>query len=38
MEEKIAQENLKLKEGEITSAEYVQNIFAISEEYGSLGM
>lgn len=38
MEEKIAQENLKLKEGEITSEEYIANIFAISQEYNSLGM
>ena len=30
MEDKIAEQNLKLKEGDITTAQYIENIYAIS--------
>jgi len=38
MEDKIAEQNLKLKEGDITTAQYIENIYAISQEYNTLGM
>ena len=38
MEDKIAEQNLKLKEGDITSSQYIENIYAISQEYNTLGM